>query len=240
MIRIALQNFISLQTYLLSGASRSASLASLVVLLVAISPCHAAFIVLGGNNPQPNQENVLLPEDDMGLTIFGSTQSGKEVSFTSPTQFLIDPSGGQAKIEARAINDANSAQVDINDSITLALTNPNLSFSGLIFNAPSGSGSLSIIVNGFDGDDNPANATITLDDDSDPLTLGNGSNFFTVLANAGFRMTSVEISPNVNSSYEDLRQVRISGIIPEPATVMLVGMAMLGLLGGYRSRRSVG
>jgi len=87
---------------------------------------------------------------------------------------------------------------------------------------------------GFNADDTPAAATITLDDNSDPLTLGNGSNFFTVLATDGMLMTSVEISTNADTSYADLRQVRISGVVPEPASaamLMVVAVAVLSHIG---------
>jgi hypothetical protein len=224
-------------------SKHSALLAGLLVLFAITAPGRADFIVLDGNNPEPDEENILLPEDDIGLTIFGSTQSGKIVSFTSPTQYLIDPAGGQANIEARAVNDANSAQVAIDDSITVALTDPSFWFRDLIFNAFIGGnlgdgGSLSIIVNGFDGNGDPASETITLDEDSNVLTLGNGQNFYTVLATDGYRMTSVEISPNTDSSYADLRQVRISGAVPEPASALLCGLAMLAMMCGYRPKRS--
>jgi len=213
---------------------------ALFAIMCAASPCEASFIVFSGNNPQANEEIVNFNNGDVGMTISGlSNQSDTVVTFTSPSQFLAVPSSGNARIEARALNDIDSSQVAISDSITVALSNSNLRFEDLIFNAAivgnlGDGGSLTIDIVGFNADDTPAAATITLDDNSDPLTLGNGSNFFTVLATDGMLMTSVEISTNADTSYADLRQVRISGVVPEPASaamLMVVAVAVLSHIG---------
>ena len=209
---------------------------ALFAILFAASPCEASFIVFSGNIPQANEENVMLDNDNVGMTISGLTnQSNTAVTFKSPSQFLAAPSNGQARIEARGLNDINSSQVAISDSITVALTNSNLRFEDLIFNAAivgnlGDGGSLTIDIVGVNADSTPAAATITVDDNNDPLTVGNGSNFFTVLATGGMLMTSVEISTNAGTSYADLRQIRISRVVPEPAfaaMLMVIAVAVL-------------
>lgn len=206
----------------------SAITVSALIVACGVSIADASFIVFDGNNPEPDEENVLLENNSVGMTISGSTnQSNTVVTFTSPSQFLAAPSAGQAVVEAREMNDINSDQVAIDDSITVALANSALRFRDLIFNAPivgglGNGGSITIEVLGFNADGTPASDTITLDDDGDPLSIGNGANFFTVLATDGMLMTSVEIQTNAGTSYADLRQIRISGIVPEPASVAML------------------
>jgi MYXO-CTERM domain-containing protein len=222
----------------LIGLGAAASVLSLIAAFTLASPAHAAFLVQDGNNPQPGDKNVLFQADDVGMSVEGHLNSTNEpVQFTSQTQFLAG-NGGQARVEARTANDYNSPQVDINDGIVVNLLPNTLRFTSLIFNAFDGTGSLTIKIVGFNADNTPANATITLDDDGDPLNLGNGSNFYTVLATAGMTMASVEIETNAATSYQDLRQVRIGGAMPEPGSALLGGLA-LAAIWGLRRRTGV-
>jgi hypothetical protein len=69
------------------------------------------------------------------------------------------------------------------------------------------------------------------------LTVGNGSNFLTIVATGGESIVSTTI--NVAGGINDLRQPRISGqfaAIPEPGTYLLIGLG-LGLVGFFLSRR---
>jgi PEP-CTERM motif len=142
-------------------------------------------------------------------------------------------------IEAREQNDIGSAQVAIDDSITVSLANPGLSFGDLIFNlfngGPLGAGGpFTIVVNGFDTNDDPVSTTFTQDSDNNPLSIGNGGNFYTIFAIDGQHITSVEISPNFGTSYAELRQIRVSGIVPEPASAMLIAMGVVTFIARRR------
>ncbi|MFO0891036.1 MAG: PEP-CTERM sorting domain-containing protein [Isosphaeraceae bacterium] len=222
-------------------------LAAAVFLGLSLTPARAGFIVLSGNNPEPDEQNVLLNNDQVGLTISGTTnQSGDVVNFTSPSQFLVAPSNGQARVEARESDDIDSDQVAIDAAITVAFASPSIFFRDLIFNAFIGGGigedgTLEITLNGLDADGNVVSETFTTDSDDNPLTLANGSNFYTVLATDGWLLTSVEITPT-QGSYADLRQIRISGVgaIPEPSSIVLsaIGLAGVGIVAVRR--RSLG
>jgi hypothetical protein len=208
------------------------TMSALTVCAVAIFPAFsaAAFVAFDGNIPQPDQENILLNSGSLGLSIPGTTNNtGAIVNFTSASQLLTDPSSGQARVEASLAG----SQVAIDDSITITPGTPGVSFSSVLFNAFVGGGvgvggTLTIVASGFDVFNAPESTTFTLDDDGDPLAIGNGSNFFTVVASGGSRISSLQIIPDAGTTYADLRQIRIS-LVPEPATLALGGLGLLGV-----------
>jgi len=174
-----------------------------------------------GNNPQPNEENVLLSSGTTGSTVFGLTnQTNLLVRFTSTTDTLSEPSNGQARIEA---TDGTLNQVTI--SI------PGGSFEDIIFNPFFGAGNATV-------------TATTLSNQSFTFTygLGNGQNFLSIF-DVGGDFNSVTIS--APGGFTDLRQVRVSGAqlapqgspIPEPATLFLFGSGLVGLGSAVRRRR---
>lgn len=51
-----------------------------------------------GNNPQQDEENILLNNGTIGTTVFGLTnQTQLQVPFSSTTDMLVEPSSGQAR-----------------------------------------------------------------------------------------------------------------------------------------------
>ena len=55
-----------------------------------------------GNNPQQDEENILLNNGTTGTTVFGLTnQTQLQVAFSSTTDILVEPSSGQARVEAQ-------------------------------------------------------------------------------------------------------------------------------------------
>ena len=178
-----------------------------------------------GNNPQPNEENVLLNSGATGSTVTGTlNQSGLLVDFTSITQTLIAPSNGQARVEATS----GGAQVPLRD-ISFALAGG--TFTDAIFNPFLGTigtaGTANILVIPNDAFGNPEAAALFSYD------LANGSNFLTVTTSNGETINSVSISGafGLDAGFTDLRQVRISGASIPTGTVPDNG-STLTLLGG--------
>src|SRR5437016_3321358 len=68
-------------------------------------PAHAAPTFTLGNHPEPTEENIMLNNGtfDMELPsmVFGTTlDTGFPIAFCSTTDMLLEPSGGQARVEA--------------------------------------------------------------------------------------------------------------------------------------------
>jgi hypothetical protein len=170
-----------------------------------------------GNNPQQDEENVLLNSGAQGTTVFGLTnQTQLQVSFSSTTDTLVEPSSGQARVEALD---------GLVNNITISI--PNGTFHDIILNPFFGSGT--------------ANVTVVTENNqvfNFSYTLSNGQNFLTIVADPGTRIFSVTI--DAPSGFTDLRQPRISGAepnIPEPTTMLLLGSGLIGTAAAIRRKR---
>jgi PEP-CTERM motif len=170
-----------------------------------------------GNNPQQDEENILLNSGATGSTVLGLTnQTQVQVAFSSTTDILVEPSSGQARVEA---------QDALLNNITISV--PNGTFHDIILNPFFGSGTATVTV-----------LTANNQTFSFSYSLSNGNNFLTIVANAGTSIMSVTIS--APGGFTDLRQPRISGAlasVPEPATLLLFGCGLLGTARVLRRKR---
>ncbi len=207
------------------------ALVTAVLTMALVMPACAQYVTFTpGNNPQSDEENILLNTGETGSTVQGTTNRRHlPVDFSSLTDTLTEPSSGQARVESTdgAIND-----------LTIAMGIPGGTFGDFIMN-PFLGGAL----NG-----GPATVTATvLGGGTQTFTydLGNGNNFLTIVAVGDNRITSLNIASA--NGFADLRQPRISSAseggsppaaVPEPGLLSLLAGA--GLSGGYLLRRRRG
>ena len=213
-----------------SNTSLLAGMALAAIGLMSVTSAQAQVTFTLGNNPQPDEENILLNSGQIGATVTGTTQqSGIAVQFASTTDTLTEPSNGQARVEA---------QDGVVNNITISV--PNGTFGDLIINPFIGGnnkppdGTLDVTVNSSGGTQNFS------------YSIANGSNFATIVADAGVTINSVTLTST--TGFVDLRQPRISGVangnpggggVPEPGSLgLLVGVGVTGsVLAAGRLRR---
>jgi len=190
-----------------------------LLLLAGCGALNAAISFTPGNNPEPNEQNVLFNQDGLisgpALTVTGEIESDYVISFTS-SESLFTPSIGQARVAAQ---DGGFTQLGISlgDSV----------FTDIIFNLNTDNST-------------PGMAIITVTEVAGPggtfeLPLAEGSNFLTITATNGGFLKSVSIISSVDVN--DIRQTRISGagegesVVAEPRACLLLatGLGLIGL-----------
>jgi len=207
--------------------------AAAIGLAMGATPAHAGSVFQLGNNPQPNEENLLLTKGQTGNTVGGFTnQSNIPVDIIS-TQTLLNSAGGQA--QTNALSGPGGSTVPFTN-FTIEI--PNGTFTDLIFNpriggqppVQNGTADISVLAN------EPGGGTQT---STFTYSLGNGQNYLTILASGGETMRSVSFTST--TGFNDLIDVRISGsaVVPEPLTIVMAleALVSLGVVMVRRRRR---
>ena len=189
--------------------------------LVLTASAYANVIFMPGNNPQPNEENVVFHTSTTNTMVSGVTDKTQTtVNYSSPQ--TLTPGNGSSDISGP------SSGIRI-----MTITVPGDTFTDYIFNAfkaNSSSNNLRVAATTSDG----TVFTSTL------FGGGTGNHFMTVIATGGEEIRNIAITGATGGGFTDLRNNQISGFavapVPEPSSMLLLGSGVLLLVQGLRRK----
>lgn len=199
-------------------------------ILMLAAPVRADIIIYTDPSSLQPEENLLFNEDGLigtGMTVEGITNQTGEVFTITGMEELTTPAAGQARVTSTDDNGFTYALFDARD--------PNIFYTEFeanlrLFSQSAGSATITAT--------NSAGETESL-----TFAINQGENFFSVLAYNAQLLDTVLIETTV--ALMDIRQIRVGGVqegddvvpSPEPASLLLFGMAAAGLAGRNRMRR---
>ena len=219
---------------------RAVVIASCCAVAFGVASAQAASFTPGNIPQQPFEENILLGGDETDqLVLHGTTNQTQAVFTLTGTEGLSEPSVGEARVVAfdggfTTLSIASGAGPVFTDVLLNIILNGNGQVSGNVQFTTAGT-------------DNSGSGL---------LPLGNGNNFFTIVADPDTFFTSVVLVENGAFDIQDVRQIRVSGVgdpfdlcisqphlchgdPTEPSTLALLGGSVIGFvaLGARRLNR---
>jgi len=194
-----------------------------VLVGLSAGAANAAITIQTGNPGNQGTDNILFNDPNLqltGFTVQGHTNATPSfiVDFTSTTE--LQANGGQARIEALGYSSQNPVtfsdlEIDMND--------PLVYFTKAIFNINADTlGDVTITAYALGGGSTAGT-----------FALGNGQNFFNVVASNGTLIDYITIvGSNIASvDFQDARQIRLGGVqaVPEPGFYGIVGVGVRAL-----------
>ena len=195
-----------------------------VLLATAFTAASALPVVSAGNNPQPDQSNVIRnacgldPSTGTGTTVNGCLNDDHSFIVDLTSDETISFSGGQATVTAA--DDSFSRLTVSASSMTTLILNIDSNEDGFV-TFTDGSGTT---------------GQFALDD--------NGQNFFTITGITGNSLSFVAFNGQGQEAdiVDEVRQIRLGGqvtAIPEPETyaLMMAGLAAVGFISRRRKTK---